>query len=163
MKPMEEGKRKNFGTSVKTVGKQERRFGTRDDTEETPSWIERKLKETLEKKNVTTRRDKTENVLGGSRQGIRTKTFDAETEATRGSHVEEEAKRSDEIVRKTKNENTITSPEKPSYTCHDLTERRNYYGCIEYRKINELTENAEFGVSPKFLGLLRTIDLVDIF
>ena len=39
---------------------------------------------------VTIRQDTTENVLGGTRQGIWTGIFDAETEVTQGSHVEEE-------------------------------------------------------------------------
>ena len=42
--------------------------------------------------------------------GFWTKSFDAETELTRGSHVEEEAKRSDKTVGRTKNENDFTSP-----------------------------------------------------
>ena len=42
--------------------------------------------------------------------GLWTKSFDAETELTRGSHVEEEAKRSDKIVGRTKNENAFISP-----------------------------------------------------
>ena len=39
---------------------------------------------------VTTRQEKTEFALGGIRQGIRDKIFDAEPEVTQGSHVEEE-------------------------------------------------------------------------
>ena len=39
----------------------------------------------------------------------------------------------------------------------DLHKRLNYHGRIEYRKITELTKNAEFGVSPKYLRLLITI------
>ena len=62
--------------------------------------------------------------LGGKRQGIQTETFDAETEVTRGFHVEEETRRSDKIVGRTKNENALISPEKPSYTCHNHHERQ---------------------------------------
>ena len=48
---------------------------------------------------------------------------------------------------------------------HDHHERSNYYGCIEYRKekIKESTENAEFGVSPKFFGLLITIETANLW
>ena len=40
--------------------------------------------------NTITACQKTEIILGGRRQGARTGTFDAETEVTQGSHVEEE-------------------------------------------------------------------------
>ena len=134
--------------------------------------------------------------------GFCTKIFDAETEVTRGFHVEEETRRSDKIVGRTKNKNAFISPEKPSYTCHnhherqhehyrehdDHHERLNYYGnwvpdeilkrymgqrvltltgCEDLRgnrwigpicQIKELTENAEFGASPKFFGLLITVE-----
>ena len=39
---------------------------------------------------VTTRHETTEIALGGSYQGIREEIFDAESEASQGSHVEEE-------------------------------------------------------------------------
>ena len=39
---------------------------------------------------VTTRHETTEIALGGSYQGIREEIFDAESEVTQGSHVEEE-------------------------------------------------------------------------
>ena len=44
-------------------------------------------------------------------------------EVSRGSHVEEETKRSDKIVGRTKNEDAdgrLYQPLKPSYICHDL-------------------------------------------
>ena len=63
---------------------------TSRETSETEHRIRTGRHEHLRHDIVTTRHETTENALGGSYQGNRDEIFDAESEVTQGSHVEEE-------------------------------------------------------------------------
>ena len=63
---------------------------TSRETSETEHRVRTGRHEHLRHDIVTTRHETTEIALGGSYQGIREEIFDAESEVSQGSHVEEE-------------------------------------------------------------------------
>ena len=76
----------SFHSSTVGVDRQETSRGT----SATEHQIRTGRHEHLRHDIVTTRHETTEIALGGSYQGNRDKIFDAESEVTQGSHVEEE-------------------------------------------------------------------------